>query len=142
MYFVKFILFKLGLLSPRLLLLKNIIISFYFLSFDTLFLDNYSHSDREFFIQSYLHSLNSQRFKDWEAIVVDDGSSDNSFSILQHYSAKDSRIRVVKNTTSKTSHGPYSARNMAIEISSGGYLCFHDVDDFWLNHFFLITSIF
>ena len=67
----------------------------------------------------------NQTLKCIEVICVDDGSSDNSWAIMQELSANDSRVRVYH----KTNGGAASARNLGIENATGEYLFFLDSDD-------------
>lgn len=80
-------------------------------------------------VEKYLHefiaSIQNQSFKDFEVILVDDGSVDNSLEILHQEAALDNRFKVV----SKKNQGTGAARNTGIEHSSGKYLLFLDPDD-------------
>lgn len=70
-------------------------------------------------------SLNEQSYKNWECIVVDDGSTDNSVEIVEKFSNNDSRIRLVK----KENGGTASARNLGLQGARGEYIQFLDADD-------------
>ncbi len=72
-----------------------------------------------------VNSVLSQTFKDWELIIVDDGSSDGTLVWLS--AQKDSRIRVY----SQENRGVSSARNMGIRVVRGEYVAFLDADDTW-----------
>ena len=74
-----------------------------------------------------LDSVRAQTFAGWEAIVVDDGSADSSAEILAGYAARDSRIRAV----TQENRGQAAARNRALGLASGEYVCFLDADDFY-----------
>jgi len=76
-------------------------------------------------IASSLRSLDAQSFKDYEVIVVDDGSVDNTYEIVQSMAASNSRIRVIR----QRNGGPLIARQTAISSASGMYLIFLDSDD-------------
>ncbi|WP_288735322.1 glycosyltransferase family 2 protein [uncultured Phocaeicola sp.] len=81
-------------------------------------------------VESYLHdSLNSllnQTFPDYEVICVNDGSTDNSLNILEEFSKKDTRIKVI----SQENKGLSATRNIGIRNSTGKYISFLDSDDF------------
>ena len=97
------------------------------------------------FIYSYLNSLFSQKFTDWECIVIDDLSSDDSFQLLKSLTLTDSRFRIFINSNISTINSPASARNCAISHAKGRYCCFLDIDDCWSsshlqNYFDVLTS--
>lgn len=73
-----------------------------------------------------LESLVSQTFSDWEAVCVDDGSTDGSGEMLDRYSSSDPRIRVIH----KENAGVGAARNTAVSEVHGNYVLFVDSDDF------------
>ena len=81
-------------------------------------------------VERYLHraldSLLSQTCKDWEAILVDDGSTDGSSLIADEYTKRDARFKVIH----KPNGGLSDARNAGMEQISGEYLIFLDADDF------------
>jgi len=79
----------------------------------------------ESYLKSCIDSVLSQTYSDFELILVDDGSIDNSGVICDTYALKDSRIRVVH----KKNSGAGEARNTGIKISKGEYLVFVDSDD-------------
>ena len=72
-----------------------------------------------------LDSILSQSFKDFEVLLVDDGSKDGSGALCDAYAAKDSRVRVLH----KENGGVSSARNLALEQAQGDWICFIDSDD-------------
>lgn len=81
----------------------------------------------EEFLNSCLDSLINQTLKEIEIICVDDGSTDDSLFILNHYSKIDSRIIVLK----QKNKGAGVARNYGMSIAKGEYLSFLDSDDFF-----------
>lgn len=83
----------------------------------------------ERYLPQTLDSICAQTLRDIEIILVDDGSVDGSVKILEEYSAKDSRIRILYQT--KTSDGAALARNMGIEEARGEYVSILDADDFF-----------
>lgn len=78
------------------------------------------------FLNACLDSICAQTLTDWEAIIVDDGSTDNSVEILNQYAARDSRFRIYANTDNK---GPYIRRNFAIQQARSQFIVLHDADD-------------
>jgi len=86
----------------------------------------------ELFISDYIACLQSQTFMRWEAIIIDDFSTDDTYNILLKYSALDPRIKVYKNRIEYSSvSGPSGARNYGLSIVSGVFVCFLDIDDLW-----------
>lgn len=80
------------------------------------------------FIKDCVASVFSQTYKNWEMIIVDDCSKDNSKEIISELSTKDKRIKPIfleKNV------GAAEARNAAIRQSKGKYVAFLDSDDLW-----------
>jgi len=84
------------------------------------------------FISETIISVINQTYKNWEMLIVDDCSTDNSAIIIKNYTKKDTRIRLL---TLKTNAGPAVARNLGIEKAKGKYLAFLDADDLWLPIF-------
>jgi glycosyltransferase involved in cell wall biosynthesis len=81
---------------------------------------NYGH-----FITAALDSLAAQTFENWECIVVDDGSTDNTPEVVKAYGAKDDRVRYLRQENSRQA----AARNNGVRNSSGKYFQFLDADD-------------
>lgn len=81
------------------------------------------------FLPETLESIRMQTFKDFEHLIVDDGSTDKSSSILERYASQDARIRIIR---LKGNSGPAKARNTAIEEARGRFIAFVDSDDVWL----------
>lgn len=79
----------------------------------------------EKYLSQCLDSILAQTLKDIEIILIDDGSSDSSVSIMDDYASRDSRIVAVHTPN----HGVSSARNRGIEMASGKYIGFVDSDD-------------
>lgn len=78
------------------------------------------------YLPKTLDSLLAQSYKDWECVIVENGSADDSPLIAQAYAARDSRIRVM---LLKENKGVADARNQGVEASSGQYILFLDADD-------------
>ena len=79
----------------------------------------------EQFIEECLDSVCTQSFADWEAICVNDGSTDCSLSLLQEFASRDSRIHVISHSNA----GLSTARNTGLKAASGEYVLFLDSDD-------------
>ena len=77
------------------------------------------------FLPEALDSILSQTYDNWEAVVVNDGSTDETPQVLKNYAEKDSRIRIVN----KTNGGVASALNQGIEKSRGQWICWLSSDD-------------
>lgn len=84
---------------------------------------NYNKAD---FISEMIESVIAQTYNNWELIIVDDCSSDNSVKIIQDYCKDDSRIKLLENKVNKG--GNYS-RNSGLYESNGQYIIFLDSDD-------------
>ena len=82
----------------------------------------------ELYIRACLDSLLNQTFPDWEAICVNDGSSDGSAAVLEDYAALDDRIKVIDQHNAGTA----TARNAGLKAAQGDYIFFLDSDD-WLE---------
>ena len=85
--------------------------------------------NQEKFIDEAIQSIINQTYSNWECIVVDDGSTDNSAAIVQSFVAKDERIRYFF----QTNHGVSAARNLGFQKSTGQFIQFLDGDDFVEN---------
>lgn len=79
----------------------------------------------ERFLRSCLDSICNQTFTNFEVVIIDDGSTDSSFSIVDDYSKKDSRIKVYHFSNS----GVSISRRRGISLANGDYLIFVDSDD-------------
>lgn len=92
----------------------------------------------ETYLSEAIESVISQRYENWELIIVDDGSRDQSISIIEAYAAKDRRVRFCQNDAAE--HGPGSARNFGMERISGKYTYFIDADD-WIERDLLQDAV-
>ena len=84
------------------------------------------------YIRKALESVFAQTFKDWELIVVDDGSTDNSATICEKIIKEASQT--IHNTLyiiHQTNSGVSAARNTGVAASHGEFVCFLDADDWW-----------
>ena len=81
----------------------------------------------ENYLKECLNSVINQTFKDIEIICVNDGSTDNSLSILEEYARTDSRIKIIN----QKNQGVSSSRNNGIKSARGEYIMFLDSDDLY-----------
>lgn len=79
----------------------------------------------EKYLKRCIKSIQEQEFKDFECILIDDGSTDDSGLICDQYASIDNRFKVIH----KKNGGLSSARNVALDIIKGQYICFLDSDD-------------
>ncbi len=85
--------------------------------------------NKQNFITRAVNSVLSQSYINFELIIVNDGSTDNSFDLVS--SIIDHRIKIIN----KVNGGVSSARNLGIDNASNEWICFLDADDYWLpNH--------
>ena len=77
------------------------------------------------YLRSCLDSLVAQTFADWEAVCVDDGSTDGSAAILDEYAARDPRVVVIR----QSNQGVSAARNAGLAAARGAWIVFLDSDD-------------
>ena len=79
-------------------------------------------------IRQAVNSVIAQTVKDWELIVIDDGSTDNTVAILTELADSDSRIRFLQN---EKNSGVSYTRNRAVALAKGKWIAFLDSDDIW-----------
>lgn len=82
------------------------------------------------YLEETIQSVLNQTFKDWEWLITDDCSKDNSAEIIQKYN--DDRIKLV---VLEKNEGAGNARNNALERAKGRYITFLDSDDYWQPNF-------
>lgn len=82
----------------------------------------------EAFIARAIESVQAQTYRNWEMVITDDCSIDNSLAIVEKYAAQDPRIRLLRLAKNG---GPGVSRNHSIENSNGRYIAFLDSDDTW-----------
>ncbi len=87
----------------------------------------------EKYLRRCIDSILAQTFTDFELLLINDGSKDNSGAICDEYAKKDSRIRVFH----KENGGVSTARNLGLNDAKGDYIIFLDADDYWYNSTFL-----
>jgi glycosyltransferase involved in cell wall biosynthesis len=82
-------------------------------------------------IRATIESVLAQSFGDFEHVVVDDGSGDETPEVVREYAAQDPRIRLIEQANAGTA----AARNIAIAASSGRYVSLLDNDDVWVSEY-------
>lgn len=83
----------------------------------------------EKYLGKCVESILQQTYRDFEVVLVDDGSPDNCPALCDAYAKQDERVRVVH----KPNGGLSDARNAGLEVAKGDYVIFVDSDDFWVS---------
>lgn len=89
----------------------------------------------EKYILETINSVINQTFKDWELIIIDDGSTDKTANIVKEFCENDKRINYYYQKNS----GVSVARNFGMSKAKGEYIAFLDADDIWLPEFLKYT---
>ena len=84
----------------------------------------------EKFIGKTIESVLAQTYQNWEMLIMNDVSTDNSLAVVSGYAKKDKRIKII-NTEKNV--GVVKGRNFLIDLASGKYIAFLDADDYWHN---------
>ena len=79
------------------------------------------------YLSETIESVINQTYENWEMIIVDDGSKDDSAEIAAGYSQKDPRIKLI----CQSNAGSAAARNNGISHAEGRYIALLDADDLW-----------
>ena len=88
--------------------------------------------NRAYIINKAINSVKQQTYKNWELVIVDDRSTDDTKKLIESYAKKDNRIKYIVNNHNKGCGG---ARNCGILHAKGKYVAFLDSDDEWTkNH--------
>lgn len=90
----------------------------------TLCIPSFNRAD---LIGETIDSIIAQTLEEWEAIIVDDGSTDGSLEVIAEYTARDTRVRLMPRA--RGPKGACTCRNIAVEAARGRYLVFLDTDD-------------
>lgn len=89
------------------------------------------------YLRRCIDSILAQTFRDFELILIDDGSPDNCGTICDEYAAKDERIIVIH----QKNQGVSAARNAGLDIATGKYVSFLDADDTFSENMFSIMTL-
>ena len=90
----------------------------------------------ENYLNRCIESVLTQTYTDWQMVLVDDGSKDESLKVCQEYADLDNRIRVIHQENA----GPGIARNTGIAAANGDYIVFIDSDDYIEKDYFQLLS--
>lgn len=89
-----------------------------------------SHNSGDY-ISEAIESVKNQTYQNWELLIQDDGSIDNTLEVIKCYAKDDNRIKYAANTSSL---GAAITRNKALSIAKGLWIAFLDSDDIWDSH--------
>ena len=92
-------------------------------------LPNRNYAD---FISDAINSIKAQTLSDWECIIIDDASTDNSVDVIKNLIDGDNRFKLVVN---KESVGVSATRNIGLDMAKGEYIAFLDSDDCYTEYF-------
>ena len=95
--------------------------------FFSIILPTYNRAE---FLDRCIISVLNQSVTDWELLIIDDGSIDNTGEVVEKYTSADGRIKYIYQTNQKTS----AARNLGLKKAAGKYICFIDSDDEYDNN--------
>jgi len=84
------------------------------------------------YIEETIKSIKEQTYNNWELIIVDDYSTDNSVDLVKKIILVDSRVKLIE---LKVNSGPAISRNVGIKMAKGDFITFIDSDDIWLPEF-------
>lgn len=90
------------------------------------------------YISRAIESIISQTFSDWELIILNDGSKDNTKEIVKNYADKDSRIIYIEN---EKNLGIYKSANKGLKLAKGEYIARIDDDDEWIDKYKLEKQV-
>ncbi|WP_051531646.1 glycosyltransferase family 2 protein [Sphingomonas sp. URHD0057] len=85
----------------------------------------------EAYLEQAVRSVQGQTLKDWELLIVDDGSADGTIAIGNRFAESDARIRLLRHPDRGT-RGMSDTRNLGLSAAAGDYVAFLDADDVWL----------
>ncbi len=82
----------------------------------------------EFYLEETIQSVINQSFQDWELLLIDDCSKDNSLEVIRRFQEKDQRIRLLLQGKNQ---GAAEARNRGVSEAKGRFIAYLDADDIW-----------
>lgn len=85
----------------------------------------------ESFLEDTFNSVMSQKYQNWEWILVDDVSSDNSLEVIKRLQLEEPRIKIIQNQYNMRAA---NSRNIAVKAAKGRFIAFLDADDFWTKN--------
>ncbi len=85
--------------------------------------------NRASIVEAALRSVQAQTRADWEAVIVDDGSTDHTLDVVKQLTKKDNRIKLISHGRNR---GAQAARNTGVRSASAKWVAFLDSDDRWL----------
>lgn len=85
------------------------------------------------YLRQCVESVLTQSYNNWELLLINDGSTDNSGAICDMYSSKDNRIKSIH----KDNSGVSNTRNIGLDFATGKYVIFLDSDDYWCDSMIL-----
>lgn len=91
--------------------------------------------NRALVIGQAIESVQKQSYTNWELIIIDDNSDDNTEEVVSKYCTEDSRVIFIKNNKKK---GVCGARNTGLEHSKGEYIAYLDTDNDWKDDYLLL----
>lgn len=94
----------------------------------SIIMPNYNSAN---FVGESIQSIISQTYSNWQLIICDDGSTDNSIEVINSFLSQDNRIMLIQNKYNKGAPG---ARNSSLDLANGEYIAFLDSDDLWLEN--------
>lgn len=88
------------------------------------------HNGEKYIVKA-IESVILQTYQDWELLIIDDNSTDNSVKIINSYVESDKRIKLLNNNNNTGL--PATPRNIGIQAATGRFIAFLDCDDIWVN---------
>jgi teichuronic acid biosynthesis glycosyltransferase TuaG len=81
------------------------------------------------FVAATIESVQAQTYAEWEMLIVDDCSKDDTVAVVERYAKDDARVKLIRH---RTNGGPAQARETAVDAATGRFIAFLDADDLWM----------